>query len=303
MGAQEAVAIPSFVPPQLPSDPRQRAARIGGGFGQRIGEALDLGLDGTTLMPLLDKLDPPAAPQPLGFGRALGSVAGGSSGFGMPGGRSRSTVSPRRSHAQGMDAKGMDAGAIATIVGTAVTIAAESSSGDVDWRLPAWEGKKNPPSGPAVPAPQPQQAVIALTGWPSAGGTYLNTLIRWHYDGTSIGPVYVEPGNYDDTIGWGITVTGTIQDDPRLYPRSPAAMAPGPDQVPSLTVVLTYQFQAPALADDPTAVSRVKLFADGTHEIDNEWIKAPSGMEGLEEIARYPRAPDQSRTSVPVFAG
>ncbi|QNQ09661.1 papain-like cysteine protease family protein [Sphingomonas alpina] len=65
---------PAYVPPSLPSDPRQRATRIGGSFGQRIGEALDLGLDGATITPLLDKLDPPMAALPLGVARSLNAT-------------------------------------------------------------------------------------------------------------------------------------------------------------------------------------------------------------------------------------
>lgn len=73
-------AIGSVVMPQLPGDQRSRAARIGGEFAPRIGQAIDLGLKPESLDPLLNLLDPPATPQPLshtkanGVGRALNAA-------------------------------------------------------------------------------------------------------------------------------------------------------------------------------------------------------------------------------------
>ena len=59
--------LDQIVRPRLPNDQRSRAQRIGGQFGTRIGEALDLGLTPSSVDPLLDKLDPPATAQPLGL--------------------------------------------------------------------------------------------------------------------------------------------------------------------------------------------------------------------------------------------
>ena len=78
--------------------------------------------------------------------------------------------------------------------GNDVTLLVENS-GDIAWQLPQWTGRKHPNDiAPAAEAPY-QPGVIALTGWPSAGGTYANCVIRWHYNGTSIGPVYVQRGH------------------------------------------------------------------------------------------------------------
>jgi hypothetical protein len=169
-------------------------------------------------------------------------------------------------------ARAQDAGAIATVAGTIVTLIA-GNTGDIAWQLPQWTGHKHPNDvAPANEAPY-QQAVIELNDWPSASGCYAHCLIRWHYNGTSIGPVYVERGTYNDTVGWGVLVTGTIEDDPRLHPRGPMAGVPGPAQVPALHVALTWEFHAPILTDDPTATTRVTLYADGTHEVDSAWTQ------------------------------
>jgi hypothetical protein len=174
------------------------------------------------------------------------------------------------------------------------------NSGDIAWQLPQWTGHKHPNNTPPATEASYQQSVIALTGWPSAGGTTANCLVRWYYNGTSIGPVYVERGASNDTVGWGLLITGTIEDDPRLHPRSSMATAPGPQQVPALHVALTYEFHAPPLTDDPTASSRITLYADGTHEIDNEWIQR-SG-EGVRQ-AFQPDRRDVARTNIPVSSG
>jgi hypothetical protein len=192
----------------------------------------------------------------------------------------------------------LDAGAIATIAGTAVTLLVENS-GDIAWQLPQWTGRKHPNDiAPAAEAPY-QPGVVALTGWPSAGGTTANCAIRWYYNGTSIGPVYVQRGYANDTLGWGLLVTGTIEDDPRLHPRSALALAPGPQQIPALHVALTYEYHAPPLTDDPTATSRITLYADGTHEIDNAWIQRSQDLHKLSQ----PDARDTARTNVPISVG
>ncbi|HEY0414164.1 MAG TPA: papain-like cysteine protease family protein [Allosphingosinicella sp.] len=487
LGVEESAAQPAIVRPSLPGDARQRAQRIGGGFAPRIGEALDRGLDERSLAPLLDTLDPPAAPQPLSYARGAmarqqatsrsinwddveliaqptgnscwaaaatmvigwrdrvsltpdtvadicsrsinqglnpydrvafaaeigleteppqsygaeafynllarkgplwvskvpttaggghavvvtglyfdgdqafvrvadpwdrvvgtpgapgnyGSTHGTGSRYIMryedfqneyelrivgnpptpqilhaggtdgrtpntgtdaaPQGYAMSSPSPSRRAAASPGARSMDAGAIATIAGTAVTIAAAASAGDIDWRLPAWPGKKHPTDQPPATEAPYREAITELAGWPQAGGVYLNTKVRWHYNGTSLGAIYVEPAAYNDTIGWGVTVTGEIQDDPRLHPRSPLALAPGPDAVPALHVVLTHVFQAPPLTDDPTAKTRLTLYADGTHEIDREWTRRSGTIPDLVESAQPGGGvPDVARTNLAV---
>jgi hypothetical protein len=75
------------------------------------------------------------------------------------------------------------------------------------------------------------------------------------------------------------------------------AMLPGPAQVPALHVALTYEFHAPPLTDDPTATSRVTLYADGTHEVDNEWTQRSGDF--ISDLAQ-PEPHDKPRTVVPV---
>jgi hypothetical protein len=69
--ADPAAATPAIVPPPLPTDPRQRANRIGGQFGPKIGEALDLGLVPKALDALLDTLDPPLVARPMSYRRPI----------------------------------------------------------------------------------------------------------------------------------------------------------------------------------------------------------------------------------------
>ena len=97
-------------------------------------------------------------------------------------------------------------------------------------------------------------------------------LIRWQHNGTSLGRIYVEPRGAEDALGWSLAVTGTIEDDSRLYPRSDTGPTPGPAEVPALHVVLTYVFDE-TIADAHIATSRISLYADGTHEIDSEWLQ------------------------------
>ena len=77
------------------------------------------------------------------------------------------------------------------------------------------------------------------------------------------------------------------------------ALAPGPQQIPALHVALTYEFHAPPLTDDPTATSRITLYADGTHEIDNAWIQTQRRPPQLSQ----PDARDNARTNIPVSVG
>ncbi|HEU4820931.1 MAG TPA: papain-like cysteine protease family protein, partial [Qipengyuania sp.] len=451
-----APGMPSYVPPPLPQDPRQRAVRIGGGFGQRVGEALDLGLDGSTLSPLLDKLDPPLGAVPLGAramnapvwsvhwdgvhvipqpdpngcwattiammmgwrdsksydpaaiarqcGRdisaglpwaerddaaralGLGTVApqcytpegfrslienhgplyvgkimsgtinsghavlvtgmysDGSDHFvrvadpwdrgvgtpgnpdpyggthatgsqyimtfetfmleyemaasgspanvqiiygGVPFGRAINTstsapagyameVDPRRRAGKtgrilAKAKTGVETAA--AIAGVAVSIIYGSGGGDIDYYLPEWKGKKHPRDVAPTPEAAFSKAVIPIVGWPTAGGAYANCEIKWEYNGTSIANVYVRRGEPNDTIGWGVTVRGNVEDDAATYARSPASGSVGADQVAALNVVLDYTFQAPVLTDDASARIQVKLYGDGTYEIDREWIK------------------------------
>ena len=240
--------------------------------------------------------DPPT-PQILHSGGTAGRIPNTGTGA-APQGYAMAVQPARRAAAR---SRALDAGAIATIAGTAVTLLIENSGGDIAWQLPQWTGHKHPNDiAPATEAPY-QPGLIALTGWPSAGGTTANSVIRWYYNGTSIGPVYVERSYANDTVGWGLLVTGTIEDDPRLHPRSPVALAPGPQQIPALHVALTYEFHAPPLTGDPTATSRITLYADGTHEIDNEWIQR-SG-DGLLDKLSQPDTRDVARTNIPVSVG
>jgi hypothetical protein len=464
LSAEEAAAatiappVPGHVPPPLPTDARQRATRIGGGFGERIGQALDLGLDGAKLGPLLDTLDPPLTATPLGA-RAMnapvwsihwddvdvvgqptnvacwatagamligwrdrlsiapdsiasqcgmtieegldpgkvaqvaaalglqtappacytpegfrslieangplwvGKMMGGNTGLsahavlvvgmysdgtdhflrivdpwdrqpGTPGAPANypathqtgsryimryedfqgeyemlATLAPSANvlifHAGGAhghtlntatsapagyamefslrnpkgntgrilakEASGIETAA--AIAGVAVSIIYGSGGGDVDYYLPDWKGKKHPRDIAPANEAAFHKAIIPIVGWPEAGGTWANCEVKWEYNGTSIANVYVRRGKSNDTVGWGVTVRGNVEDDAATYARSPTAAVPGADQVASLNIVLDYTFQAPVMTDDASARIQIKIYGDGTYEIDREWIQ------------------------------
>jgi hypothetical protein len=220
--------------------------------------------------------DPPT-PQILHSGGVVGRVPNTSTAS-APAGYAMSTSSARNGHRRLVKGtRPMDAGALATIAGTAIDLLA-GNTGDIHWSVPQWAGIKHP--NDEAPASQStyQDSLIMLDQWPRIGGTFgLDKIyawfrIRWQYNGTSLGRVYVEPRGNEDALGWGLTVTGTIEDDSRLYMRSPAATVPGPDQVPALHVVMNYAFDE-TIADNHIATSRITLYADGTYEIDSEWIQ------------------------------
>jgi len=220
----------------------------------------------------------PANVQILHAGGAHGHIPN-TGAFGAPPGYAMDAPPKTR---RGMDAppktaRGMDAGAIASIAGTAITLIA-GNTGDITWSVPQWPGLKHPNDvAPATQDPY-HENIIMLDKWPKVGGTfgiddiYAWFRIRWQYNGTSLGRVYVEQRASDDAAGWSLAVTGTIEDDSRLYPRNDSGPTNGPDQVPALHVVLNYVFDE-IIADSHIATSRISLYADGTHEIDSEWLQ------------------------------
>jgi Papain-like cysteine protease AvrRpt2 len=468
LAEQEATAsaAPAYVPPSLPSDPRQRANRIGGGFGQRIGEALDLGLDATTIAPLLDRLDAPMTAKPMGFARSLGATtwsinwdgidpvpqptgdscwattlsmlkgwyesksiapswiaqqcgrtlneglpwanradAAAALGFGtlapqcytpegfaslienngplyvgkimsdtiksghavlvvgmysdgtdyflrvvdpwdrgagtpgapdpyssshntgssyimryedfqnqyemaaagnpayvqiiyagVPSGKtinrgtgapagfamgSRAILAPPPSRPRSAARPAQQLDVTDLIAGVAVAIR-DSVDGDIDWHLPEWKGPKHPNDRPPATEAPYQEGTVYVAGWPSAGwrtseSAYAYPTIRWTYNGTSIGRIFVEEGSHHDPAGFGVTVRGQLKELPPTATRSPQALVPGPNDIAAMTVVFNYNFQAPPGEKDPAAEVRVVLYADGTHEVHGRWLADESG--------------------------
>ncbi len=256
---QLAADDPAYVPPALPGGARERANRIGGAFATRIGEALDLGLAETAVTPLLDKLEAPTTPKPL-----HAAASGLAYGDGLP------PPPPAQTRA-------LDIGAAATIAGTVIQIIA-TNTGDIHTNLSNWSGVKHPNDVAPSPSATFQQGEIALRDWPVLGATfgiddiYCWLKIRWQYNGTSLGRIYISDDGHDDALDWGLTVNATIEDDSRLYPRSARATVPGAAEVPALHIDITYTFDN-TLADDQIANTRITLYADGTHDIASRWIQ------------------------------
>ena len=173
--------------------------------------------------------------------------------------------------------RALDIGAAASIAGTAVEIIS-ANSGDITTHLSNWAGVKHPNDTAPAQSAGFQEGTVTLRDWPVVGGTfglddiYCWLQIRWQYNGTSLGRIYVEDIGHNDAAGWGLTVNATIEDDSRLYARSSQARAAGPAQVPALHVNIQYTFDE-VVADDQIANSRVTLYADGTYDVTSRWVQ------------------------------
>jgi hypothetical protein len=219
--------------------------------------------------------DPPT-PQILDAGGTGGRVPNTST-TSAPAGYAMADPPPRKPRPRSLPptrSRQMDAGPM--IGGTPVTQVTGGSAG-VTWSLPQWAGVKHPnDKAPATEAVY-RDGVIALDQWPRLSGPSGSDdvcawfQVRWQYNGTSLGHIHVEPKGDDTARGGGLIVTGTIEDEPQLYPRSATAQVAGPDQVPALHVVMKYVFDAGVGAH--VATRRVTLYADGTHQIDSAWTQ------------------------------
>ena len=177
-------------------------------------------------------------------------------------------ASPPPKRARQMDAGHMIAGTLVSEV--------NGSSGDITWSLPRWVGIKHP--NDKVPPSEAvyRDGVVMLDQWPRIAGAtgaddvYAWFRVRWQFNGTSLGHIYVEPRGPDNARGRGLSVTGTIEDDLNLYPRGSSAAA-GADQVPALHVAMRYVFDTGSGSDVGT--NRVTLYADGTHQIESAWLQ------------------------------
>ncbi|HMJ92706.1 MAG TPA: peptidylprolyl isomerase [Allosphingosinicella sp.] len=253
-------ASDQLVRPVMPNDQRARAQRIGGAFGERIGQALDLGLNATSVDPLLDKLDPPAAPSPYGRQQAA-AVDGQTAGADVP---LPPAPAPR---ARAMEARAMGGGADALIeIGGILLERILNNEGDVSWELDQFNGIKHPnDSAPANPGPFRDAPTIRLNDWPSSGGV-LDSInawfkIDWQYNGRSLGNVRIENIGTNDAIGWGLVVKARIMNDARLYE---------PGQCAALRVTIHYKFSR-SIGSDQIGITEIKLYGDGTHEISQDW--------------------------------
>jgi hypothetical protein len=217
--------------------------------------------------------DPPT-PQILSAGGTNGRVPNASTSA-APAGYAMALTPPRkaRTPARPLRARVMETG---TIAGTPVTLVS-GSSGAVSWVLPQWTGIKHPDDQPPAAEAVYRDAIVALDQWPrvpaesGSGETHAWLRIRWQFNGTSLGHVYVEPLGDDAATGSGLSVTGTLEDDAQLHARAPAATVPGPAQVPALCIALKYVFGDGSASH--TATSRVTLYADGTHQVDSAWLR------------------------------
>jgi hypothetical protein len=226
-------------------------------------------------------------------GRSINTSTSAPAGYAMAAGERRAAPPPpppvKRS-------QGLDVGAAATIAGTAIEVVS-ANSGDIATHLSNWAGVKHPgDSAPAQQAPF-HEGTVTLRDWPLVGGTfglddiYCWLQIRWQYNGTSLGRIYIEDIGHDDAAGWGLTVNATIEDDSRLYARSSQARAAGPAQVPALHVNIRYTFDE-VIADDQVATTRVSLYADGTYDVTSRWVQhsRPGGGDPTNVVRPFEHA-------------
>lgn len=220
-------------------------------------------------------------------GRSINRSTSAPAGYAMAAGGGRDLPAPPKPQS-----RALDIGAAATIAGVAIQIVSENS-GDIDTHLSNWAGLKHPnDTAPAAPAAF-QDGTVTLRDWPVVGGTfglddiYCWLQIRWQYNGTSLGRIYIDDIGHDDAAGWGLVVNATIEDDSRLYPRSSQARLPGPAQVPALHVNIQYTFNE-TLADDQVANTRVTLYADGTYDVTSRWVQHSRPGGGTPTVVARP---------------
>ncbi|MDO9367746.1 MAG: hypothetical protein Q7T68_04180 [Sphingopyxis sp.] len=239
------------VVPPLAGAARGRADRIGGQFGTRIGEALDLGLEEKSLAALLDTLDPPAAARPLSYARSLGEG---------------DAVRPRAPQPR---SRAMDGGAgVAIAVASLVISQLSSSEGDVTWTLDQLRSVKHPNNVEPSGAPAFRDApTIRLNDWPVSGGAVDDIsawfAIDWQCNGRSLGNVRISNIGVNDAIGWGLEVRAEIMDDDIIYQ---------PGDCAALRIRFSYRFTR-TVGSDVLAYREVHLFGNGTHAIAGDWIQ------------------------------
>lgn len=264
-------ASKTVVMPALPGDARGRATRIGGEFAIRVGEALDLGLAEAALTPLFDKLDPPAAAVPMVPSGAMSAYAIAHDSEGTATEEDAARTGPGTVNLAPPPepvARGMDAGAVATIAGVALQ-QVMSNSGDVSWTTDQFRGLKHPnDTAPANPGPFVDATPISLN-WPVLSDSYIDDIsaffrIDWQHNGKSIGNVRITNIGTNDAIGWSLAVRGTIMDDNRLHP---------PHDCAGLRITLHYHFTH-VIGSDQIAMCDIEIFGDGTHTKNCRWIQS-----------------------------
>ncbi|MDZ3832300.1 MAG: hypothetical protein U0S50_10830 [Sphingopyxis sp.] len=265
---------PAIVAPPLADGARGRANRIGGQFGTRIGEALDLGLAEKSLTALLDTLDPGATPQPLSYAKADAN--------------GQAILAP----APPPRARAMDGGASAAIAVAGLVISQLSSSrGDVTWTLDQLRSIKHPNNIEPSGAPAFRDApTIRLDDWPVSGGLVDDIsawfAVDWQYNGRSLGNVRISNIGVNDAVGWGLEVRAEIMDDDIIHQ---------PGDCAALRIRFSYRFTR-TIGADILAYREVRLFGNGTHAISGDWIQhsalalADGGDEPLRPPAPQPRA-------------
>lgn len=165
-------------------------------------------------------------------------------------------------------ARGMDAGAVATIAGVALQ-QVMSNAGDVSWTTDQFRGLKHPnDTAPANPGPFVDATPISLN-WPVLSDSYIDDIsaffqIDWQHNGKSIGNVRITNIGTNDAIGWSLAVRGTIMDDNRLHP---------PHDCAGLRITLHYHFTH-VVGSDQIAMCDIEIFGDGTHTKNCRWIQS-----------------------------
>jgi Papain-like cysteine protease AvrRpt2 len=165
-------------------------------------------------------------------------------------------------------ARGMDAGAVATIAGVALQQVI-SNAGDVSWTTDQFRGLKHPnDTAPANPGPFVDATPISLN-WPVLSDSYIDDIsaffrIDWQHNGKSIGNVRITNIGTNDAVGWSLAVRGTIMDDNRLHP---------PHDCAGLRITLHYHFTH-VIGSDQIAMCDIEIFGDGTHTKNCRWIQS-----------------------------
>jgi hypothetical protein len=213
LAAQEAEA--AIVMPVLPGDPRERATRIGGQFGPRIGEALDAGLDASTILPLLDRLDPPAAKQPLA------PVPAATQALGARAVRQRGVRIPADAMGGDLQAAAMvepiTTATVAVAIGSVIVGEILSSSDtDINYQTDSYRGWKRPlhiAAGTPIGTVTESEITVAWDDDALIDAIGMKLDIRWQHDRWSLGNVHMVAHGFNDAFGDSLFVRAEISED------------------------------------------------------------------------------------------
>jgi V8-like Glu-specific endopeptidase len=135
--------------------------------------------------------------------------------------------------------------------------------GRVTWALDQLDGvKQSDPAAAMVPALMP--TTITLDRWPYVGAdpVPLPLTVRFDAGGGAVGNVRISAGTTAE-LPYDVTVTATIEDDPRTLPGASSPQA-------ALRVTIDYDFSGTPNGDASARI-KLRLVGNGRYDLDSAW--------------------------------